>query len=488
MKKIGLILSFFALVMISGCSKEEPTETQKQETPAAVTHELTADEAREIAREAYIYGLPLVLNYKTMYNYAVNDKSPEYKGDFNVLGCNARVYTPEDKAVVTPNSDTPYCMAWLDLRAEPIVLTIPEMEKERFYEVQLIDLFVHNFAYISTIATGNVPGKYLLTGPEWKGKLPEGIKEVIPCETQLFFSIYRTQLFNPSDIDNVKKIQDAYRIEPLSTYLGAKAPAAAPAIDFPQWKEGEQFNVGAFVYLDFMLSLVKTPQEEQALMKRFAKLGLGTEDKFDIKKFSPEIQKAIEDGVKEGFSEIEKFAKKATADPLASAKIVGTRDFLNKSAKENYNLDNFFVMRAVAAHLGIYGNSASEAIYPTYLVDADGKPFDASQNKYTLTFKKGEFPPVKAFWSLTMYDGKTQLLIDNPINRYLLNSPMMEQFKFDKDGSLTFYVQKESPGKDIESNWLPAPDGPFYAVMRLYGPQKEALEGKWTPPALQKTN
>ncbi|MFT5729612.1 MAG: hypothetical protein ACI8PB_003783 [Desulforhopalus sp.] len=452
----------------------------------ALETKLTPKEAKEIAKEAYVYGLPLVLNYKTMYNYAVNDKSPEYKGGFNFLQCDARVYTPEDKTIVTPNSDTPYCMAWADLRAEPLVFTIPEIEKERFYEVQLIDIFTHNFSYISTIATGNVPGKYLLTGPEWKGKLPEGIKKAIPCETQFLFSIYRTQLFNPSDTDNVKNIQNGYRVEPLSTYLGTKAPPIAAVIDFPKWKEGEQFNVGAFVYLDFMLSLVKTPQKEQALMQQFAKLGLGTEDQFDIKKLSPEIQKAIEDGVKEGFSEIEKFAIKATTDPLASAKIVGTRDFLNKSAKENYNLDNFFVMRAVASHIGIYGNSAVEAIYPTYLVDADGKPFDASQNKYTLTFKKDALPPVKAFWSITMYDGKTQLLIANPINRYLLNSPMMEQFVFNEDGSLTIYVQNKSPGKDLESNWLPAPEGPFYAVMRLYGPKEEALEGKWVNPPLVK--
>ena len=159
---------------------------------------------------------------------------------------------------------------------------------------------------------------------------------------------------------------------------------------------------------------------------------------------------------------------------------------MNQSAKKNYDFDNFFVMRAVAAHMGLYGNSADEALYPTYLADADGKPLDTSVNKYTMTSKKGELPPVTAFWSLTMYDGKTQLLIDNPLNRYLLNSPMMEQFVFNNDGSLTLYVQKDSPGKDLESNWLPAPDGLFYAVLRLYGPKKEAIEGKWISPALVK--
>jgi hypothetical protein len=136
--------------------------------------------------------------------------------------------------------------------------------------------------------------------------------------------------------------------------------------------------------------------------------------------------------------------------------------------------------------MGLYGNSGAEATYPTYLVDTDGTPFDASKNKYTLTFKKGEFPPVEAFWSLTMYDGKTQLLIDNPLKRYLLNSPMMEQFVFNEDGSLTLYVQKDSPGKELESNWLPAPKGPFYLVLRLYGPEEAALMGEWVNPPLVK--
>jgi len=471
MKKIYLILLMSLLVVTSGFAAEP---------------KLSPKEAKEIAKEAYIYGLPMVLNYKTMYNYILDKKSPEYKGDFNYLGCEARVFTPKDKAIVTPNSDTPYCMVWGDMRAEPLVLTIPEMEKERFYEVQLVDLFTHNYAYVSTIAKGNVPGKYLLAGPDWKGKVPKGIKEVIPCETKFLFSVFRTQLFNPDDLKNVKAIQDAYRLEPLSAYLGTKAPAAPSAIDFPKWKEGEQFTAAALNYFDFMLTLVETPQEEQALMKRFAKIGLGTQDTFDINRFSPEIQKAIEEGVKEGFSEIEAFLVKNNKDPLISAKIFGTRTFLNNSAKENFGLTTLFLPRAAGGHQGLYGNSGDEAIYPTYLIDAEGVPFDASKNSYTLTFKKGEFPPVKSFWSLTMYDAKTQLMIENPLNRYLLNSPMKDQFVFAEDGSLTLYIQKASPGKELEANWLPAPNGPFYAVMRLYGPEKEALEGKWVNPPLVK--
>jgi hypothetical protein len=472
--KFKFILSTLLIALLFGCQQKAP--------------ELTPIEAKEIAKEAYIYGFPLVLNYKTMYSYTINTKSPEFKGDFNQLGCEARVYTPEDKAVITPNSDTPYCMGWIDLRDEPVVFTIPEIEKERFYQVQLIDIYTHNFAYISTVATGNIPGKYLITGPEWKGEVPEGITEVFPCETQFLLAIARTQLFNPSDIDNLKKIQDKYRIEPLSTFLGTQAPAASAAIDFPEWKDGTEFSAGLFPYFNFVLTLVKTPKEEQALMKRFAKIGLDGKGTFDITKFSPEIQKAIEEGAQEGLAAIKEFGKKETSDPLVSAKVFGTRTFLNKSAKDNYSLKDLFMIRAVGAEKGIYGNSGVEAIYPTYVVDTEGAPFDASKNNYTMSFEKGEFPPVKAFWSLTMYDGKTQLLIDNPLNRYLLNSPMMDDFVMNEDGSLTLYVQKESPGKDLEPNWLPAPDGPFVVVMRLYGPKEEALEGKWVAPALVKAS
>ena len=143
-------------------------------------YELTTKQVKQIAKEAYIYSFPMVVNYKTMYMYAVNPESPEYKGGFNVLGCEARGFTPEDRAVVTPNSDTSYCLGWLDLRAEPFVITVPEMEDERFFQVQFIDLYTHNFAYVSTVATGNQPGKYLLKPPNWQGNVPADFSGVIP--------------------------------------------------------------------------------------------------------------------------------------------------------------------------------------------------------------------------------------------------------------------------------------------------------------------
>lgn len=479
MKKFSLLMLSSLMIIVSGCSSESDNTIKSAS--------ITPKEAKQIAKEAYIFGFPLVVNYKTMYNYVIDKQSPEYKGGFNDLACVASVYTPEDKAIVTPNSDTPYCMTWVDMRVEPVVFTIPEIENERYYSVQLIDLYTHNAAYISSVEK-SVPGNYLLTGPNWKGEVPKGITKVIPFETNFLFSIHRTQLFNEGDLANVKTIQDGYDVKPLSAFLGIQSPAKAATIDFPKWEEGTQFTAESFNYVDFMLSLVTTKKQEQPLMKRFTKIGLGGEGKFDIKKLSPEIQAALEKGVKAGFSEMEEFKNNNSVDPLAAAKVFGTRAFLKTSAKANYNFGDFFVLRATAANGGLYGNSASEAIYPLYYADSQATPLDASQNIYSLTFKEGELPPVNAFWSLTMYDGKTQLLIDNPLNRYLLNSSMSEQFVLNEDGSLTLYVQKDSPGKELESNWLPAPDGPFYAVMRLYGPKSEALEGKWVNPPLVKVN
>ncbi len=449
---------------------------------------LTPEQAKEIAKEAYIYGFPMVVNYKTMYMYVINEKSPEYKGPFNQLSCDARLFTPEDKAVVTPNSDTPYCMFWVDIRKEPRIISLPELEAERFYHFQLIDLYTHNFAYLGTLTTGNNPGKYLIATRSWEGGKPEGVDKIIRCETGLFFVVVRTQLMNGNDLENVQRIQGEYQLQSLSSYLGTEAPESAHTNTFPDWNEGDQFTSASFKYLDVMLGFLEPVTEEAELMNRFARLGIGTENGFDMNRYDEEVRKAIDEGVEEGFEEIESFIKTYSSDPLVSAKVFGTRDFLINSARENYQQDNFYVLRAVAAHLGLYGNSGAEAIYPTYLVDADGSPLNTVENKYTLTFQQDELPPVRAFWSLTMYDGQTQLLIHNPLNKYLLNSNMKDDFVYGEDGSLTLYIQKDSPGQKLESNWLPAPEGPFYSVMRLYGPENTALKGDWVNPPMVKAN
>ncbi|PLW99250.1 MAG: cell envelope protein [Marinilabiliales bacterium] len=446
---------------------------------------LSPEEARAIAKEAYIYGFPMVVNYKTMYAFTLDKINPKYKGPFNYLACDARLLTPEDTTIVSPNSDTPECYMWGDLRKEPMVITVPKMEPDRYYSFQLIDLYTHNFAYIGTLSTGNDVGKYMITGSGWKGETPQGIDKAIPCETPLFFIVVRTQLFDPDDLKRVKEIQDAYKVETLSEYLGDEPGAGAESINTPKWNEGVQFTAAMFPYMNAMMNIVEPFPEEKELMERFAKLNIGKGKTFNLNDFDPGIQKAIEEGVDEGFSDMENFTKKMNSDPIISAKIVGTRKFLMQSAKENYQMDNFYLIRAAAAYIGLYANSGEEAVYPIYLMDADGNPLNASTNNYTITFPDGQLPPVKAFWSLTMYDGKTQQMINNPLNRYLLNSSMQKGFVYNKDGSLTFYIQKDSPGKSLENNWLPAPDGSFDCIWRLYGPEESVLNGEWVNPPME---
>ena len=274
MKRISLLLATIVLATMLGC---ESTEDKPIAAGAPeVSQDLSAEDAKAIAKEAYVYGFPMVMNYKTMWNYAVDKDNPEYKGPFNEVSCEARLFTPEDKAVITPNADTPYCMFWMDLRAEPLVLSVPEMEDERYYSFQLIDLYTHNFAYVGNLTTGNEAGRYLLAGPGWDGEKPEGITDVIQSETDVIFNVTRTQLFGPDDLQKVQAIQGQYKLEPLSAFLGEEAPAASAKPDFPEWVEGSQFDERFLLYLDFIMDLLEKPGPgEDALWQDLARLGVG---------------------------------------------------------------------------------------------------------------------------------------------------------------------------------------------------------------------
>jgi hypothetical protein len=437
---------------------------------------VTAEEARAIAKEAYVYGNPMVDGYRVQYAYFMDRQNPEFKAPWNQIRNIPRVFTPDDKAIVSPNSDTPYSMAGLDLRAEPIVLTVPMIEKERYFSVQLIDLYTHNFDYIGSRATGNDGGSFLIAGPGWKGETPKGVKKVIRAETELVLAVYRTQLFNPADLDNVKKVQAGYKVEPLSAFLGQPGPAAAPAVDFikPLTPDTQKTSLEFFNVLSFILKFCPTVPSEIALMARFEKIGVGAGRTFDVSTLSPEMKTAIEQGMADAWADMADLRKnRIDTKEVTSGDLFGTRDYL----KNNY------LFRMAGGVIGLYGNSKLEAMYPFYGVDADGQKLDGA-NRYTVRFAPGQLPPVNAFWSLTMYELPTSLLVANPLNRYLINSPMLPQFKRDADGGLTLLIQHESPGKNKEANWLPAPKGPFFIAMRVYWPKDEALNGTWTAPPM----
>jgi hypothetical protein len=439
--------------------------------------DVTPAEARAIIKEAYVYGFPLVDNYRIQYGYFVDTKNPEYKAPWNQLKNIPRVYTPADTAIQTPNSDTPYSFVGMDLRAEPMVLTVPRIEKERYFSIQLIDAYTFNFDYIGSRTTGNDGGSYMVAGPNWKGETPRGVKKVMRSETEFVLGVYRTQLFNPGDIDNVKKVQAGYKAQPLSAFLGTAAPKAAPAIDFikPLSPAEEKTSPEFFNILNFVLQFCPTDPSETELMARFAKVGVGAGKTMDVSKLSTEMKQAIEQGMAEAWAAFGGLEKEFAAGKVTSGDVFGTRKYL----KNNY------LYRMAAAVLGIYGNSKEEAMYPFYAED-ESKQKLTGANRYTVHFAPGQLPPVHAFWSLTMYEMPKSLLVANPINRYLINSPMLPQLKKDADGGITLYIQNESPGKEKEPNWLPAPKGPFVMAMRLYWPKKEAVDGKWTAPPAKK--
>ena len=419
------------------------------------------------AKSAYIYGFPLVDLYRIMFGYFIDPKSPAYNSPFNTIHNTANVYTPANTTVQTPNSDTPYSSLCLDLRAEPLVFTMPPIQKNRYYSAQFVDQYTFNVGYAGSRTTGNGGTKILVAGPDWRGGVPSGITKLIRLDTQFGLVVIRTQLFGVSDLPNVKKIQAGYSAVPLSTYTHKPAPPAAPAVHWatPLTPNDERTSPEMFGLLAFILQFCPTPQIEIALRQQFAAIGIRPGEPFTT---GPNAAAFIA-GMKAGQQEIEALRAKTTS---ASA-FFGTRE----------ELHNNYLDRAAGAQWGILGNSPAEAVYMTYAKDSGNKPLSGA-NRYTVHFAKGQLPPVRAFWSITMYDLPQQLLVANKLNRYLINSPMLPHLKRDSDGGLTVYVQHSSPGADKESNWLPAPAGPFMCVTRLYWPEESILDGSWKQPPM----
>ncbi|MDI9240644.1 DUF1254 domain-containing protein [Lysobacter sp. LF1] len=479
---IPFLASAALCVALVACKREPANEsatatTAPTSTPTAAG-EPSAEEVRAIARDAYIWGYPVVENYKTLYQQAIDKGGANFHAPLNQIGNSANVATPKDTAIITPNSDTPYSFLWMDLRAEPLVLSIPEMGDKRYFSVQLIDLYTFNFDYINHDVTKGKAGTYLIAGPDWKGETPKGIDKVIRSETPFAYGLFRTQLFDPKDLENVKRLQAQFKLQPLSTFAGTPAPPAAPPVEFPPYDAQKANDLGFFSYLSFLLPYAPMDDSESALRDRLAKIGVVPGKPFDENALSPATRQALLDGIGDANKELEDFvATQVNADKVSSAEMFGTREHLKGNS----------LYRFAGAKLGIYGNSASEANYQTYFVDAKGQPLDASKHDYVLRFPKDGLPPTNAFWSLTMYDGTSKLLVDNPLNRYLINSPMLGSLKRDADGGITLYLQHASPGKDKETNWLPAPSGSFYVALRNYNPKAEVIDHSWKRPPLETT-
>ncbi|MCU0501113.1 MAG: DUF1254 domain-containing protein [Anaerolineae bacterium] len=431
---------------------------------------MTTEELVALAEQAYLYGYPTVDCYAIMHRQALDPTSPEFRAPFNRIGHARNVATPAERAIVAPNVDTPYSYAWLDLRAEPVVLTIPPFDAGRYVGLELFDLYTYIVGYVTPRTNGHAGGDFLVAGPDWVGEWPAGVKAVFHVPTRIAFGLYRTQLFDPADIANVHAIQDGYQIRTLSEYwnLPPRTPAApftdVRPIDVRKETESLQF----FTILNALLQYMPALDDEIELRERFAQLGI-----VPGAPFAPadeETGAAVAQGMAAGLQRMYRRAPTVRS----SAELFGSREYLGHD----------YEIRAVGALLGIFGNAAEEYLGVGYQRDADGEAFNGA-HRYRIKFAADKLPPVDAFWSLTVYTAD-KFLYANPIDRYVINSPLVPALQKDADGGFTLYVQHEAPGAGQEANWLPVPAGDFGLTFRCYQPGPAIRDGSWQAPPVLK--
>ncbi|WP_230169757.1 DUF1254 domain-containing protein [Roseomonas sp. CECT 9278] len=435
----------------------------------------------DAAEAAFVFGLPIVMNYTVLYEFAVDRNSGQFKAPFNTMWNDAQVFTWRDTAVPTPNSDTPYSMCWMDLRAEPVVLSVPDVPAGRYFSVMICDANTYNVGYIGSRATGQGGGSWLVAGPGWQGAPPPGVKGVIRSTTHFALAIFRTQLFGPDDMAGVVAVQRGYRAETLSAFARTAPPPPAPEIRWPR-VNADLAKHHFFDYLAFALQFNAPQPNEAPIRAQMASIGIDGRGTPLPQSFFDRMELLA--AAFEGNRRVE------AAVAAAGVRMNGWNVADVPGSPEAYNGN--WMQRAIAAKAGIYANSTEEATYPFTRTTAGGETLDGSSGRYTLTFAANQLPPVNAFWSVTMYHGGNQLLVQNPIDRYLINTPMLAGMKRNPDGGVTIHIQKDDPGADLRANWLPAPNGPIYLVMRLYWPRTEAPSllpvgrGAWQPPGVVK--
>lgn len=465
---------------VSKAALKEAEDHLSQAHANASDVQLTSVEAVQTAQDAYIFAYPMLETYRTMLQSAVLPDSPAYRAPFNVMTHNTELVGPEFTAVVRPNNDTLYSMAWLDLRTEPVVLAVPAIPDHRYYSFQLIDLYTHNFGYIGGRTTGFEGGSYLIAGPDWRGERPAGIAGVLRSESNFVLCLGRTATQGGDDLAVTRALMEQYRLTPLSRFLGQPAPEAAPGLAFPFY-DAEEAESPCFIrYFNFLLGQVAGDTPDHAKVVAFSAIGVGRSRPFDPDALTPAMHQAIQDGINRAQAEIA--AETQNLGVTRNGWVLTGEVFGNRQRMQGRNLT-----RAAAAKFGLYGNDLEEASYPASAVDMAGNALDASQGNYLLHFAKEELPAVDGFWSLTLYKLPEQLLVENPLARYSIGD-RTPGLVFGDDGSLTIYLQHESPGPEAEANWLPSNAGPFSLQMRLYLPKPEALAGSYAPPAVQKVS
>jgi hypothetical protein len=434
---------------------------------------ITAQEAQAIGVEAYLYFYPL-LTMDVTRRQVTNLPSGKMPGlgPHNMFHSFAEYPTGDFKAVVRPNFDTLYSSAFLDLTKEPVVVSAPDTNG-RYYLLPMLDMWTDVFASPGWRTTGTEAADYLVTPPGWTGTVPSGMTR-ISAPTPYVWIIGRTKTDGPPDYDAVHMIQAGYKITPLSEWGKPAKPVEAkidPTVDMKTPPKIQVDTMPAGKYFAYAAELLKVNPPhttDEPIIARMRRIGIEPGKSFDLAKVDPAIHDAL--------TNVPAQAQKLMASKLPTLAPVVNGWQMNTDTIGVYG--NYYLKRALVAQAGLGANLPEDAIYPLNIADDSGKPLDGA-NKYTLHFDKGATPPVGAFWSVTLYDNEG-FQVPNALNRFAVSSWM--NLKQNADGSLDLYFQSESPGKDKEANWLPAPKGAFNLTLRLYGPKSEALVGTWNPP------
>jgi hypothetical protein len=454
-------------------------------TLAQAPSKLSAEEVQTIANDAYVYFYPLVTMDLTRKQLTNVERAEGISAPMNSFANVAAFPTADMKVVVRPNFDTLYSSGYLDLTKEPVIVSVPDTAG-RYYLLPMLDMWTDVFASPGSRTTGTQAGNFLVAGPGWRPDLRERLIEEfrLPAGTQRIdaptpyvWIIGRTKTDGPPDYEAVHKIQQGYKITPLSEWGKTAKPVTGkvdPSVDMktpPKLQVDKMPGEQYFAYAAELMKLHPPHVTDQPIVAQMRRLGIEPGKSLDVAKLDPSVKAALDRAPAE--------AQKLMAWKLPTLARVANYWSMNTDTMGVYG--TYYLKRAIVTQQGLGANLPEDAIYPLELADASGKPLDGA-NKYVLRFEKGATPPVNAFWSLTLYDPEGYQ-VPNSLNRFAVSSWM--PFKYNPDGSLVLYFQNESPGKDNEANWLPAPKGPFNLTMRLYGPKSDVLTGRWNPPAVQ---
>lgn len=447
----------FIVVLLSFCSALAFSSCKNKNTP-----DITSEEARELAHEAYIYALASVEHNKALHAILTQSGANTFIGK-------PVLYTPEDTVIVSPNNDTYYSSAVLDIRNEPVIISIPRI-RNRYYSIQMLDIFTNCLEYISISEDGEGPANFMIVREGWAGKYPDNIQKIITSPASVVLALTRTQVYSPDD-EEARAIFRQYDITPLSRYIQANPPIGEPLSWDREAYDSKSGSIeGFFDMFNYIIQYQNLTEKDRDLIDKYKAIGIDPGKEYRASDLPAGIWEAIEKGAGEAREEIIAAISNRSSDE---------NGWIESPVNAGRWGDDYFT-RAIAAWQYIYVNFREEALYYTTYLDQDGNRLNGKDGAYTLSFSPGQIPAPRYFWSFTLYDEKGHL-VNNSIGRYAVNSHTTP-LQYGNDGSLVIPIGRENPDPENRLNWLPAPEGPFYIIARLYGaPDK----GYSLPPVIK---